>query len=196
MFRIGIAFDPRLGRTSADGRAIAALWRLVAFRLAVLLDKHGIIDVGTKGFLDRIEISAVAIRGELHAIGKTVLHVIHERQRIFALATDEPRARQAIGMSNRNRPPLTLSPSLGCRADRGNRSPGTAKSSMRGSDGVMGAALQQVRSNRLPTQHLAFSRRLFAGRLVTFHRIEGHSTLPRPRRSEQIGGLAPAETVE
>ncbi|TPI57419.1 hypothetical protein FJ417_21805 [Mesorhizobium sp. B3-1-7] len=90
MHRIGIASDPRLGRASADGGAITAFRRLITFRFAVLLHKHGVIDVGTKGFLVRIEIGAVAVCRKLDAVRNTFFNVVHEGQRIFANRNRRP----------------------------------------------------------------------------------------------------------
>lgn len=92
MRQIGRAFNPGLDRASAEGGAVAAfLWHCFAFRLAILLDQHRVIDVHSKGFIDRIEIGAVTIGRKLDAIGKTVLYIVHEGQRIFAVTTaDQP----------------------------------------------------------------------------------------------------------
>jgi hypothetical protein len=58
-------------RASADGGAVAAfLWHCLAFRLAILLDQHGVIDVGPNGFIYDIQIGLVTVCRKLDAIGK------------------------------------------------------------------------------------------------------------------------------
>ena len=65
-----------------------------------------IVDVGAERFLDRVQIGLVAVRRELDAVGKAVLHVVHEGQRIFAVATaDQPRNDQlAVAVERGPRP--------------------------------------------------------------------------------------------
>jgi hypothetical protein len=60
--------------------------------LAIELHQHGVVDIGAKGFLDRIEVSLVPVSRELHAVRQAVAKIVHEGQRIAAVATaDHPR---------------------------------------------------------------------------------------------------------
>ncbi|RWP37981.1 MAG: hypothetical protein EOR03_03500 [Mesorhizobium sp.] len=72
--QIGRTFDAGLLRASAYGGAVAAfLWQCLAFRLAIHLDQHGVVYVGAKGFLDRVQIGFVAVCRKLNAIGEVFL---------------------------------------------------------------------------------------------------------------------------
>ena len=69
VFRVRVAFDGRLFDPGAFGGAVATL---PAFRrFAVQLHKLGVVDIAPEGTFNCLQIRLVAIRGELHAIGKT-----------------------------------------------------------------------------------------------------------------------------
>ena len=85
MRQIGRTFDPVFLDSGTVGRAVAAIGTFRYF--AIEFDKLRIINVCTERFFNCIEISAVTVRCELDAVGKTVLYIIHECQRIFAITT-------------------------------------------------------------------------------------------------------------
>src|SRR6185437_206784 len=62
--------------------ATDALWRTIAGIVfgtrAVELHEHGVIYLIVECFFDRREVGTMAVRRELHAIGKTLRQIIHE----------------------------------------------------------------------------------------------------------------------
>ena len=51
-------------------RHCAGLYRFLGFlRLAVNLDEHGVVDIGTKG-IDRFQIGLVPVSGQLHPMAE------------------------------------------------------------------------------------------------------------------------------
>src|SRR5947207_3217528 len=73
---IWFAADYRLASAHADCRAVARLWSL--FRAAVNLLQHGIINPRSECIFDRAQISAMAVRGELHTMSETFCEIVHE----------------------------------------------------------------------------------------------------------------------
>jgi len=75
MLAVGMACDGCSGGSEALRRAVA---RLGFNRLAVNLDQRGVVDFSTKGTFHGVQINAVPIGSELHAIGESRSQVLHE----------------------------------------------------------------------------------------------------------------------
>lgn len=83
VLRFGVALDRLLPRAGALGRAVAALGALGSG--AVQLDQHRVIDIAAERALDRVEVSLVAVAGELHAVRQPLRQIIHERDGVVAV---------------------------------------------------------------------------------------------------------------
>jgi hypothetical protein len=68
MLGVRVAFDRRLDRSGAFGRAVAALHALR--RSAVNLHNLSVVNVATECALDRLQIRPMAIVGKLDAVGE------------------------------------------------------------------------------------------------------------------------------
>ena len=80
------AFDAGLGGTGANTGAVAAS----AGNVAVMLDQHGVVDVGTKRALYGLQVGLVAVSGKLHAVRQPRRHVLHKLVRVAGIpAADE-----------------------------------------------------------------------------------------------------------
>jgi hypothetical protein len=116
MLRGRVAFNPLLARSNALCGAIPALH---AFRgRAVHLHKLRIVHVAAERAFYRFEVRAMAIRGQLHAIGETRAKVVNEGHRMVTVATaNEPRQDQlGVGINGRPCPCVAIGQVLPLRA--------------------------------------------------------------------------------
>jgi hypothetical protein len=92
--RVRLAGDRRLARPDALPRTVAPLRRTrrtLGWRGAVELHQHRIVDVVAEGVLDRLQVGAVAVAGELHPVRQPGAQIVHERRGVLTVApADEP----------------------------------------------------------------------------------------------------------
>ena len=106
MHRVWIARDTSLAYAYAFG------WRVTHLRAfwrgAAELDEHRVVNVGTAGAFERFEIGAMSVSGELDAVGKALLQIVHQQHRNIGVApTHHPIADQlAVGAQTRPCPSI------------------------------------------------------------------------------------------
>jgi hypothetical protein len=95
--------------TDALRRAVAARSGISS---AVELVQDGVVNIALKGVIDRVEVQLEAVRGKLHAIGETVLKIVHKLMgRLPVAFADKPRANEfGIGVDGYPGPSVASMP--------------------------------------------------------------------------------------